>query len=177
MNRDPGCCAVVPGTTMLGLVALPAATTPIPIFVTTSTVFGWCAVLPGLCSALLFSAFVLFSLVSTLCRPLGARFKISKMVFHRLACSLPERGGNDRFTRFNSAILGRPRNVVWLLITGFEIVPPIWELRVGLYRIFYRRGRFKKCTEIYPILAPAQRTLCTLSVSPAAPNALLKPEV
>ena len=45
---NPGCCAVVPGTTMLGIVALPTATTTIPIIVTTTTVFGWCAVLPAL---------------------------------------------------------------------------------------------------------------------------------
>ena len=82
MERSPGCCAVVPGTSMLGLVALPAATPTIPILVTSTSVFGWCAVLPGLCSALLFSAFVLFSLVFTLCRPFGAGFKILKIVFH-----------------------------------------------------------------------------------------------
>lgn len=31
----------------------------------------------------------------------------------------------------------RNRKCLKPLITGFEAIPPIWELRVGLYRIFY----------------------------------------
>ena len=45
---NPGCCVVVPGTTMPRIAVLPIATTMRPIIVTTTTVFELCAVLPAL---------------------------------------------------------------------------------------------------------------------------------
>ena len=75
MNRRPGCCVVVPGATLPRIAVLPVATALLPIFVTAASVFELCAVLPGLCSPLPYGTFALYTLVFTLCCPLGAGFK------------------------------------------------------------------------------------------------------
>lgn len=79
MNQKTGCCAVVPGTSLPGFAVLPVAAALRPIFVTPSTaVFELCAVLPGLCSPLPCGTFALYTLVFTLCCPLGPDLKIEK---------------------------------------------------------------------------------------------------
>jgi hypothetical protein len=58
------CGAVLGSTIRMAAVLLPAASTPAAT-ATTTTVFGWCAVLGGLCNP--YFLFSLFTLVSRLC--------------------------------------------------------------------------------------------------------------
>jgi hypothetical protein len=39
---------------------------------------------------------------------------------------------------YKPTVITRNRKLLESLIPSFEIVPPIWELRVGEYRVFYR---------------------------------------
>ena len=38
---------------------------------------------------------------------------------------------------YKPTVITRNRKLLESLIPSFEIVPPIWELRVGEYRVFY----------------------------------------
>jgi len=61
---------------------------------------------------------------------------------------------------YEPTIITRNRKQLEPLLTNFEAIPPIWELRVGEYRIFYDVDEGEKFVYIRAIRqkTPAQKT-------------------